>query len=884
MSLSRRTFLRTTTAAFAVAPFSASILEAAAPGADRAITFIPHAEQYGAFWAMVEDGKFVKAIPRTEYDPRPTKMVSHGAVSRVYSPTRILHPYVRKSYLEGLDGDRKPELRAHDEFVRVDWDTAIGLTAKAILDTIDEHGNEAIFSSSYGGWSHGGVLTANVLQGRLFNLIGGSSVTVADYSGGAAQVLMPHVVGDMEVYSRQTSWFQILQHCEQFVLIGTDPHKNGRAEGRVTDHSMYPNWELIRDAGVKFISINPQRTTSDDWLNAEWIKIIPNTDTALFMAMTQHLLVNDLHDKDFLGKYTVGWEAYADYLMGKEDGVEKTPDWAAAITGIEAAQIREMAESFNAKRTQMAGSWAIQRAHHGEMPYWAITAFTCFTGQFGLPGGGVGFSWHWGQGGALFAQAVTPGGLPQGRNRVTGICPASRINEMLLNPGKEFVRNGQNLVYPDVHMLYNAGNNFASHQQDTNELLRAMQKLHTVVCQDCWWTAAAQVADIVLPACTTLEKNEISSGGTYSKDKVYAMRQVIEPLGESLDDYEIFRRLAEVLGVESGFTEGLEPMDIYQASYEKTTAGKDVPFEKFWEDGVVRVDTPVEERTWTRHGAFREDPEANPLHTKSGKVEIYCQSIADMNIPDCPPMPTWLEPAEYLNNAPSDDMLHIVSPHPYNRIHSQFAQSDLRHELNIEDREFVRISVEDAEARGIADGDLVEIWNDRGALIAGARVDDGIMKGVVSLYEGAWLSFDTKGRCNSGGINILTSSRASSGLSQATTANTCLVKMKKATDVEGPNMAYQAHQRLIDEVASVDLDSLGLDRAYNLAESAFADMEPGEKIFYERCTLCHIPRDPKAHTKHEWQGITESMFPNAGLEGEEAQTVLDWLFANARDA
>ena len=97
------------------------------------------------------------------------------------------------------------------------------------------------------------------------------------------------------------------------------------------------------------------------------------------------------------------------------------------------------------------------------------------------------------------------------------------------------------------------------------------------------------------------------------------MRQVIEPLGESLDDFEIFRRLAEVLGVETGFTEGLEPMDIFEASYDKTTAGKEVPFDKFWEDGVVRVDTPIEERTWTRHGAFREDPDANPLHTQVGQ-------------------------------------------------------------------------------------------------------------------------------------------------------------------------------------------------------------------------------------------------------------------------
>jgi trimethylamine-N-oxide reductase (cytochrome c) len=135
-----------------------------------------------------------------------------------------------------------------------------------------------------------------------------------------------------------------------------------------------------------------------------------------------------------------------------------------------------------------------------------------------------------------------------------------------------------------------------------------------------------------------------------------------------------------------------------------------------------------------------------------------------MNLDDCPPMPTWLEPAEYLGTASKGD-LHVVSPHPYNRIHSQFAQSDLRHELNIEDREFLLINEDDAFDRDIEDGDLVELYNDRGTVIVGAKVSPNIMRRVVSLYEGAWLSFDSKGRCNSGAINILTSSRRSSGLS-----------------------------------------------------------------------------------------------------------------------
>lgn len=879
MPISRRQFLKTAAVASAgiVAPFK--LTETAA--AVRNINFIPHAGQTGAFWAMTWDGAFVKAIPRTDVDPSPTKMISRGIVSRTYNKTRILYPYVRKSYLEGLNGNRRPERRARDEFVRVDWDTAINLTAKAILDTIDTHGNEGIFSSSYGGWAHGGVFTPNVLQGRFFNLIGGMSVTVGDYSGGAAQVVMPHVIGDMEVYSRQTSWLEIMRNTELFILVGVDPHKNGRVEGGTTDHSMFPRWEIVRDARVKFLSINPQRTTSDEWLDADWMPIVPNTDTALFLSMSQHIFAQGKHDKAFLDKYTVGADKFIDYLMGKDDGVVKTPEWASAITGIPTDEIKELADTCNSKRTQIAGSWSIQRAHHGEMAYWAIISFSCMIGQIGLAGGGVGFSWHWGQGGALFAQAQAPGGVPQGQNRVKGMCPASRITEMLNNPGGDFTHNGSLRQYPDVQMVYNAGNNFASHQQDTNALLKALRKVHTVVCQDPWWTASARFADIVLPATSTVERDEISSGGTYSKDKVYAMRKIIEPLGEAKDDMEIFRLLAAKFGVEEEFTGGKTRMELIRDSYAKSTASSVMDFDEFWERGVARVPVPTEEQSWVRHGDFREDPEKNPLATESGKIELYSEHIAKMELDDCPPMATWLEPAEFLGNA-EEGQVHVVSPHPFNRIHSQFAQSDLRDELNIQDREFVRINADDAAARGIVDGDLVELSNKRGAVIAGARVSDEIMPGVVSLFEGAWLSFDSKGRCNSGSINTLTSGRASSKLSQATSANTCVAFLKKATDVDGPNRAYDPPV-VNDAIHSLAEDVYGLDRLGS-TKSFLEEMEAGEKMFYDKCTLCHTPKDPAAYTKREWVGITKSMFVNAGATDVERKEILDWLMRNAKDS
>lgn len=843
---------------------------------------VPHATHYGPLLASVEKGRIKKIVP-SKYDARPNEMLTQGVLARTYDKTRIAGPMVRKSYLEGIKGNRKPELRGKEEFVQVSWDVALGLTAKAILDTIEKHGNEAVFSSSYGGWSHAGIFRPNVLQGRLFNLLGGCSYTTGDYSGGAAQIVMPYVIGDLEVYSPQTAWQQVRDNTELFVLVGCDPNKNNRIEYTVADHEMFGHWEAIRKAGVRFVSINPQFTTTDQKMDADWVRIVPNTDTALFLAMSHHLYVTGRYNKAFIDKYTVGFDRFLAYLVGKDaDGTPpKTPEWAAKITGIPAKKIRELAELMASKRTQIAGSWAIQRAHHGEMPYWAIVNFACMLGNIGLPGQGVGFSWHYGGGGTAQSGATAPLGIAQGRNAVKTLCPASRISEMLMNPGKAFTYNGSPYTYPRVKMIYNAGVNFMSHQQNLNELIKAMQTVDTVVVQDAWWCASARWADIVLPATTTLERNDISSGGTYNIDKIFAMKQVIPPQGEALDDFEIFRKLAALLGVEYGFTEGLTQMDYVKAAYQGSSAAKTMPFDKFWKEGVAKLDIPPAANRWVRHGEFRADPVKHPLHTPTGKIEMYCETIDKMKLADCPPMPKFLEPAEYLGNA-RPGQLHVVSPHPYHRLHSQMANAEpVRKIYAVQGREPLVINREDAAERGIQDGDVVELYNDRGAIIVGAVLSDKIMRGVVSIYEGAWPSIDSKGRCNNGLINFITSSRPASGLSQATIADTCLASLRKCKDPEGPSQAYSP-PKTVRRTVVFDEKFYGLDRSAALRQKATLSMSPGERIFYQRCTVCHGPRDPGQFNEKQWLGITQSMFPRAGLNDDERKLVLEFLLKNAK--
>ncbi|WP_281222501.1 molybdopterin-dependent oxidoreductase [Photobacterium sanguinicancri] len=879
MAISRRTFLKTSIATAVTAGGGLMVYPASKLFDDEDIEVIPHASHWGPFNAIVKSGVLIGIQPRKELDAMPTEMLTEGLISRVYDKTRVKYPMVRASYLADPKGDNKPHLRGKEPFVRVSWETALSLVADAIQTTATNHSNEAIFSSSYGGWSHAGLMRPQVLQGRFFNLIGGQSTTTGDYSGGASQVILPHVIGDMEVYSPQTAWPIIEEHTETFVLIGCDPWKNNRIEFRVADHQMYAHWKQFADKGIKFISINPQRTRTDDELNAEWVKIVPNTDTALFLAMAQHVYATGLHNSAYLDRYTVGADKYIDHLMGKDDGIVKSPEWAEKITGISVENIRSMAEKFATSKTQFAAGWSLQRANHGEMTHWAIINFAAMLGKIGKPGEGVGFSWHYGNGGMPQSGKALPIGLSQGKNPVNATCPASRISEMLMNPGKKFTRDGIEYTYPDIKMVYNAGNNLLSHQQDTNELIAALnKKVETFVCQDPWWCASSRYADIVLPATSTLERNDLSSGGTYSNDKIYAMRQVIQPYGESLDDFEIFRKLAELFNVEDKFTDGLSFDEILKRAYKASSAT--LPFDDFWQAGVALLPVPQEANQWVRHGDFYQDPDNFPLHTTSGKIELYCQDIANFEVKDCPPMPTFLEPFEYLGNAKSNQV-HVVSPHPYMRVHSQLANSDVRKHENVQGRQYVLINDLDAQKRGIRSGQLVEIFNERGRVIAGAKVSDQIMPGVISLEEGAWVQFDSQGRCNGGSINVLTSSQASSDLSQATSANTCLAYIQRCRDPESSNLAFEPPQ-VLTQKADINIATVTTTLANE--SSASTQQSVGEELFYQRCTMCHSAKDPKQYTKTQWHGITKSMFPRAGLNPIEREEVMAFLEANAKDA
>ncbi|NQY68558.1 MAG: molybdopterin-dependent oxidoreductase [Flavobacteriales bacterium] len=554
---------------------------------------------------------------------------------------------------------------------------------------------------------------------------------------------------------------------------------------------MYKNWDEIKAAGVEFLSIDPQITQSAERYGAETVQIIPNTDIALFLAMSNHVVVNNLHDPAYLKKYTVGSKKFIKYLLGEDGGEPTTPEWASKITGLSAEKIIELAELMVSKRTQIAGSWSLQRASHGELVHWAMVNFACLIGKFGKPGEGVGFSWHYSGAGMAFAWKDMPGGMPWAENPIESFIPASRISEMLNNPGKEFFYDGDWYEYPEINLMYSTSSNLMSHHQDFNELVKALEKVETVIVQDPFYTITAQQADIILPTTTTVERDDIHYGSKYSRDRIYAQRKLIEPVEESLDDYEIFRRLSALFGVEDKFSEGKTQMDWVKEAYAVSDGPGKMTFEEFWDEGVVTFETPEGAKGKVLHGDFYDDPKNNPLETESGKVEMYCKYIAGYELDDCPPIPKYFEPQEFLGNA-KEGQVQVVSPHPWNRLHSQLGNCEGLHSTYaVAGREPVMVNPIDAKKYGIVDGDVVELYNDRGAVLCGAVVSDKIREGVVSLQSGSWSQRDSKGRCNSGQINFITSSRATTTLTQACTANTCVSYIRKCEDVEGPNLMFE---------------------------------------------------------------------------------------------
>ncbi len=737
------------------------------------------ATQWGVYEVEVDDERIVGVHGIAE-DPAPAE-IRHTLVDGIQHDLRIRRPAIRKGWLQ--DPNRARERRGVDEFVDMPWDEALEIAGREIDRVVKDHGNTSIFAGSYGWASAGRFHHAQSQLHKFVNLLGGSTRAMNSYSTAAAQVILPHVVAPWsQIELEQTTWTEIAAETELFVAFGGLPLRNTQvAYGGITEHQSMPGMQKAAQAGTGFVNISPVKQDAPSWLNAQWIACRPGTDVALMLGLAYVLETQDLLSRGFLASHCEGYERFREYLLGTADKVPKTPAWAAEITAVPAASIEQLARQMAAKRTLVTAAWSLQRADHGEQPYWMIVTLAAMLGQIGLPGGGFGFGYgaegFIGSSWRRFNWAT----YSKGRNPTRLAIPVARIADMLLHPGESVAYDGGEITYPDIELIYWAGGNPFHHHQDLNRLVRAWRKPATVIVNEPWWTPTAQWADIVFPATTALEREDIcaSSHDPYA----HVMQRAIPPQHDARSDHEIFAGLAAVLGVEDEFVEGRTEREwlnhMWDLSVERAhKQGFELPdFETFWADKSLRIPDIENRPGWL--AGFRADPQKDALNTPSGKIEIYSQTIADFGYDDCPGHATWLEPFERLGGQGSDVYpLHLLTPQPQHRLHSQLDHSGHSQDSKIQGKEVLSMHPHAAETRGIKAGDIVRVFNDRGACLAGVRLDESMMAEVVSLPTGAWFAPLGEELEANGNPNVLTRDKGTSSLAQGPSSGTCLVEVE----------------------------------------------------------------------------------------------------------
>lgn len=764
------------------------------------------AAHWGTLKLKVKNGKVVQSSSAFEgYVKNPLQSYTADLIDGKMT-NRIKSPMIRKSYLEKKANHRK--LRGCDEWVEVSYEKAISLVSDELKRVWKEKGGKGVFGGSYGWKSSGNLHNCRTLLQRFLNMGGGFTGAYGDYSTGAAQIIMPHVMGTLEVYEQQTSWPLILEHSKVVVIWSANPIDTLRIAWSSTDDQGIEFFKKLKESGKKIICIDPIRSSTIDFFgkSAEHIVLRPNTDVAMMLGIIHTMLKSGKYDKDFIETYTEGFDIFKDYVMGQTDGVAKTAKWASEISGVDVAKIQELATLFFENRTMIMAGWNMQRQHHGEQSHWMLATLASMIGQIGLPGGGFGLSYHYSNGGAPTTNAPVIGGISLGKNTKKDIewladsslvsIPVARIADCLLHPNKTIDYNGKKITYPEIDLIYWVGGNPFTHHQDINTLVKAWRKPSTIIVNEIYWTPTAKMADIVFPVTTPYERNDLTMSGDYSNLRICPMKQAISPLYNAKSDYEIFSDLAKSLGFKENFTENKGEMEwlreFYNTAYNQAKQsgimladGSQMPdFETFWKNNRPIVFAPTQEsEEFVRYADFREDPILNPLGTPSGKIEIYSETIAKMNYKDCKGYPQWFEPVEWIGMKKKPAEFALVSPHPSLRLHSQLNNTSLRNQYAIANREPIWINPIDAKSKGIANGDLVRAFNQRGQILVGAVVSDIVPRGVVRIYEGAWYDPENLKKenslCKNGCVNVLTIDMPTSELAVGNIANTALVNIEK---------------------------------------------------------------------------------------------------------
>ena len=742
--------------------------------------------------SFAADGR-LRLDPLAE-DPWPATLM-RGYAELADHPLRIAFPAVRQGWLEARRGGRADARRRGAEpFVRVPWDEAVALAADEVARVGRDFGNESIFAGSYGWGSAGRFNHPQSQLKRFMTLAGGFTFAKNTYSHAAGSVLLSRVLGEdfSDPASCTPDWASVAAAGAFILAFGGITLRNTQVEGGgFVRHHVPGGLKRCAESGCRLVVVSPTADDVPDFPGAECLSIRPGTDTALMLGLIHALIEAGRADEAFLARCTVGYEQVAAYVTGREDGVAKTPEWAAAICDCPAERIREIAGQLVAGPSLIACAWSLQRAEFGEQSFWMAVTLAALVGQIGRPGRGLAFGL--GSMNAVGRHGVRLRGpaLPQGRNPVATFIPVARIADLLLNAGAVIDYDGQRLTLPDIRLVYWAGGNPFHHHQDLNRLRRAWRRPETVIVNETHWNPAAKHADIVFPVCIGLERSDVCVARRGS-EIVYS-HQVLASRGEARTDHEVFRLMAARLGFEDAFTEGRSPEEWVRWIYEGFAANHPElpPFDAFREVGAVDLaDLRADPGPVVPMADFVADPEVAPLGTPSGKIELFSRTIASFGYADCPGHACWFVPREWLGAQVAQRYpLHLLSPQPENRLHSQLDQTSIGAAGKVAGRQPALINPQDAAARGIEDGQVVRVFNGRGACLAGAKLTAAVRPGVVVIATGAWYDPDDPGAATPldrhGNPNVLTADVGTSRLAQGPSVN-CLVEIAAEADPSPP--------------------------------------------------------------------------------------------------
>ena len=672
---------------------------------------------------------------------------------RMYSPERLLHPLKRVGS------------RGEGRFERISWDEALDMLAGELLRVKNAYGSSAILFK----WSGGdtSVLHNSMCHYRLLNMIGGCSEVWGTFSfdGGLFAELATY--GTVDTGNTRDDFL----NSKLIIMWGWNPS--------TTIQNTNTAWYLAqaREAGARIVSIDPRYTESGATFADEWIPIVPGTDAAMLVAMAYVMVKERLQDQSFLDKHTVGFDQFEKYVLGNEDGVPKTPEWAEAITGVPAATTARLAREYATKKpAALVAGIGPGRTAYGEQYHRAAMVLAAITANVGVHGGSSGGrSWPTAGPTAYFSlgRGLRPPknpvetNAPPRKNALPAFGVAMRRGRINTAKMSDAILRGKAGGYPaDYKLLYLVDTDYPNQYLNVNKAIEALKALEFVVVFEQFMTPGARFADLILPTCTSLEKNDIALDGATG---FYGfMNKVIEPPGEARSHLQITSELAPRVGITAynDKTEDEWLKEIVQGS-------RDIPdYSSFKRDGIHKL------RMAEPFVAFRghiDDPENNPFPTPSGKIEIYSQRLADMDDPGIPPIPKYIEAWEGRRDPLTAQYpLQLITTHITRRAHSQYDNIPWLAELQ---QQAVLINASDALARGIGDGDLVRVFNSRGEMIVPARVSERIMPGVVDVPQGAWYQPDECGVDRGGCCNILTKDEHSPG--GAYCSNTALVQVER---------------------------------------------------------------------------------------------------------